>query len=139
MWFEQITFKIKDMPSVKKFKLRKIYQRKKILIHRGKTESIYLVIFLSNETKTQLIESLSDIQCNHLPSYLQADKINTGGTLVQLIPTNFNEFIRKDNTLKKCVAIFYNDKWYPGHILKSIKDYQKNLLSVLILLKELKK
>ena len=136
---KQAPYKIKNMSTVKRFKIRKLYQRKKICVLEKK-ENNYILISISNKLRTHLKTKRPNVIYNYLPSYLQITKISAGGKITRLIPMNFKDFIRENNAdLRECMSIFYNNKWYPGYIFNSIKNYEKNLLSVLILLKGLKR
>lgn len=126
------------MPAIKNFKLRKIYQRKKNFILKNKPENNYILLTVSHNLDNYLTNELLHITYNYMPSYIQTTKLSTGGAIIKLIPINFQDFVNRNNTLKDCISIFYNNRWYPGYILKNIKKTEKNLLPILILLKELK-
>ena len=127
------------MSTIKNFKLRKIYQRKKVFTLKNIIKNNYILITSSNDKKTLLINNLQHIDLNYIPSYLQVEKISTGGVVIKLVPKNFEDSIKKSNIdFKGCMSVFYNNKWYPRYLLKNIRNYEKNLLSILILLKELK-
>ena len=125
------------MSKIKNFKLRKIYQRKKNFTLKNTTVNNYILLISSNKIRIPLSDNISHI--NYIPSYLQTEGISTGGVIVQVIPTKFDSLTKENNTnFKEYMSIFYDNKWYPGYLFKGIKNYKKNLLSILILLKELK-
>ena len=127
------------MSAIKKFKLRKVYHRKKNFTLQNELLNGYIIIPVSKTINNHLVSKFPHVNFSYIPSYLQVTKISTGGMIIQIVPININNFIKKDNIdLKDCLGIFYTNKWYPGYFLKNIKSCEKNLLSILILLKRLK-
>lgn len=126
--------------NIKLNRIRKLYQHKKLKKIFLESKNNYIVFEYSNCKLKTLSFYLNNMIYFHNISYFKLSSINQGGQLIKIIPVNSIHNIEKINKpYGEILALWYNNQWYPGMVIRNMNNYKNNLFSILLEIKNRKK